>query len=232
MGYSIGIRVSNPKLRKKMLAFMGEHYRKWSDVIGKGETISSGNPTDDLSYDSSSKALGFDYASHCSGWESCFIYSMTRWMALKIGDHKSKIKREGEKTWVFPKPVPYMVYDGFESWPILVVASLKGALRLPKDKQWCAMDKCGVYIAPEVNHILTHHCSDIFGSPAYDKMMKAMAKLKRPEHNPDDSTAYDAWMEKREAVKVKYMRPEIDRMLPKVRAEIHRLDKLWATYKG
>ena len=114
MGYSISIR-TNPVKKDRMLAFLGKHYRKWSDVTGVGESISSGNPTDDLSYDSSTKSLGFDYASHCQGWEQAYIYSMTRWMAIRIGQRKTRFKQDTVNPNVFPDPVPFIVYDGFES---------------------------------------------------------------------------------------------------------------------
>ncbi len=55
---------------------MAENHRKWSDVIGKGESISSRpglGAEGGLDYDHNKLAVGFDYASHCHGWESCLI---------------------------------------------------------------------------------------------------------------------------------------------------------------
>jgi hypothetical protein len=171
---------------------------------------------------------GFNYASHCHGWESCHIYSLTRWMAIKVGERKTRFSKDDVEPNVFKEPVPFMVYDGYESWPILIVPSVKAAMRLPKKNRWCATDKYGVYVAPEVNHILTHFAEEAFFDPKlYEKMSKDWAKLgARPDYNKDRA-GYETWMEKREAVKVKHTRPEVDKMLPLVRAEVKRLDKLW-----
>src|SRR5271169_2699144 len=97
MGYSIAVRARNQKLRKRMVAFMAKNWRPWSDVLGEGESISSRpglGAAGELDYDHAKDAVGFDYASHCNGWESCLIYSATRWMALKIGKSKSRFGKD------------------------------------------------------------------------------------------------------------------------------------------
>jgi len=229
VGYSIAIRARNRKLRKKMVKFMTKNFRMWSDVLGKGKSISSrpGLGAEGLlDYDQSKLAVGFDYASHCHGWESCLIYSITRWMAIKIGQRKSKFSKSTVKPNKFRKPVPFMVYDGYEFWPILVVKDLKEAMRLPKTARWCATDKLGVYIGPEVNRILTTYAERVF----FDKKLsEAMAREtgKLFKNRPTGDKEDDEWREKYEDVKVKFMRPEIDEMLPLIRKEIARLDALW-----
>jgi hypothetical protein len=232
MGYSIAIRARNQTLRKKMVKFMAANHRKWSDVIGEGKSISSrpGLGADgELDYDHNKLAVGFDYASHCHGWESALIYSETRWMALKIGQTKTRFKDPDKRDkYVFEEPKPFMVYDGYDEWPILVVKNLKEALKLPEKQRWCAFDKFGVYIGPEANEILISFCEgwahDVKKS---EKMSLDLAKLgKRPSSNVDPA-GDAAFMVKWRAIKIKHMRPEIDEMLPKVRAEVARLDKLW-----
>lgn len=226
MGYSIAIRAKNPKLRKKMVKFMAENFRKWSDILGKGESISSRPGLGDegtLDYDRSKDAVGFDYASHCHGWESCLIYSATRWMAIKIGKRKTRFSKDSVTPNVFREPVPFMVYDGYEYWPILAVKDLKAAMKLPETARWCATDKLGVYVGPEVNTILTHYAEEMFfDEKVFAAFSKDMAKFK-DLHDKD----FKAWRDKHIAMKVKHMRPEIDKMLPIVRKEIARLDKLW-----
>ncbi len=226
MGYSIAIRARNPKLRKKMVKFMAENFRKWSDVLGKGESISSRpglGEEGSLDYDRSKDAVGFDYASHCHGWESCLIYSATRWMAIKIGKRRSKFQKDAVTPNVFDEAVPFMVYDGYQAWPILIVKDLKAAMKLPATARWCATDSLGVYIGPEVNEILTSYAEEMF----FDKKTFAAFErdMKKFEHL--HKTDFKAWREKHREMKVKHMRPEIDKMLPIVRKEIERLDKLW-----
>jgi hypothetical protein len=226
MGYSIAIRARNPKLRKKMVQFMAKNVRKWSDVLGAGESISSRpglGEEGSLDYDRSSDAVGFDYASHCHGWEQCLIFSTTRWMALKIGKKKSRFKKDAVTPNVFDEPVPFMVYDGYESWPILVCKNLKEAMKLPETARWCATDNLGVYLDPEVNNILTSYAEEMF----FDEKMHAAFQrdMEKIKHLHDKN--FEQWRDKAMKLKIKHMSPEIDRMLPVVRAEIRRLDKLW-----
>jgi hypothetical protein len=229
VGYSIAIRARNPKLRKKMVKFMAKNFRNWSDVLGEGDSISSRpglGVEGTLDYDRAKDAVGFDYASHCHGWESCLIYSATRWMAIKIGKTKSRFQKDAVTPNIFDKPVPFMVYDGYQAWPIIVVRDLKEAMRLPKTARWCATDKLGVYIGPEVNRILTTYAERVF----FDKKLsEAMGREtgKLLKNRPTGGKEYDEWRERYEAVKVKFMKPEIDEMLPLVRKEIARLDALW-----
>lgn len=226
MGYSIAIRARNKELRKRMVAFMNKHWRKWSDVLGKGESVSARPGLGDegsLDYDHSSDAVGFDYAAHCHGWESCLIYSQTRWMAIKIGKRKSKFSKDDVTPNVFPDPVPFMVYDGYQSWPILVVENLEEAMKLPETARWCATDKLGVYVDPEVNEVLTNYATEVF----FDEAVAAALARDCAEILPLHATDFEAWREKHIALKLKHARPEIDKMLPLVRAEVARLDALW-----
>ena len=226
MGYSIALRVRNVTLRKKMLAFMGKHYRKWSDVIGKGKSISAGNPTDDLSYDHAKRALGLDYASGCGGWERAYVFSVTRWMAIKVGERRySFSKDDGTKT-KFASKVPYIVYDGYESWPILIVKNVEEIEGIPESWRWCAMDKYGVYIWAKAHEsVVTAALDAMLGDTVWKALSRDLAKL---GHRPDDPKKHKAWLEKHKAVKAKHAAPEIKRVMPKLRAELAMLDKLWS----
>ena len=226
MGYSIAIRVSSEVQRKRMIAFMGKHYRKWSDVIEEGKSISSGEATDDLSYDHAKKALGFDYASHLHGWERLYVYSALRWMALKVGDRKRRFDKDTVDPPLFKKPVPFMVYDGYEFWPILVCQNEREALKLPKGQRWCSVDPYGVYISEKTSESIVTACEDLF----LDKKLYAAfgnEVLKTIGQAPEESEARSRWIKKNQAIRAKHCKPEIKRMLPKVRAELSRLDQLW-----
>src|SRR5690349_4830227 len=118
MGYSIAARVKSKDKAERMIRFVAKNYRPWSSVLGKGKSISASEVTDDLSYDSAKTALGFDYASHLNGWERIYVYSALRWICLKIGVRKRRFKSDAVTPNIFEKAVPFMVYDGYESWPI------------------------------------------------------------------------------------------------------------------
>ena len=219
MGYSLGVRTRSPKLAQKMLAFMGEHYRSWSEVIGsKTRSISTRPLSDDISYGQKKGIIGFDYASHCFGWERIYVFCLMRWIALRVGVRRSKFRLE-ERTIALSAPVPFISYDGNEDWPILVVGSIAEAMKVPKERRWCCTDTNGVYLNAQVNQILAIECEDIWTDEA---MTKAFAEemFNISKEDPDRR-------EKLQAVRAKYAQPEIDRMLPKVQAELERLNKLW-----
>jgi hypothetical protein len=226
MGYSIAIRARSTKLRKQMVQFMRKNWRKWSDVLGDGDSISSRPGLGDegaLDYDNSSDAVGFDYASHCHGWESCLIYSQTRWMALKIGKKKRRFQKDAVTPNVFDEPVPFTVYDGYQAWPILVVDNLKEALKLPKTLRWCVTDQLGVYIGPEVNTILTGYSESLF----FDEEVAAAFSKDLAGILPLHATNFVEWRDKKLALQVKHAGPEIKKMLLIVRKEVARLNALW-----
>lgn len=159
MGYSLSVLPRNDQLSKRMLRFMKKNYRKWSNVLGFGpESISTGEFTDNVSYGAKKACVGFDYASHCHGWERAYVYCVIRWIALKIGRKQSKFKRDSGPAWKFPEPVPYIRYDGIEEWPILLVANEREAKKTIPTKRWCCVDKFGVYISAEINESLTSMC--------------------------------------------------------------------------
>jgi hypothetical protein len=144
-------------------------------------------------------------------------------MALKIGRKKSTFSKDVVKPNVFKKPFPFMVYDGDQTWPIVVVKDLKEAMKLPKTLRWCAVDKLGVYIGPEVNEILTTYTQDVYADKT---TFKAYAK-DLAEITPIREKNLALWRQKFLTMKIKYMRQEIDAMLSVLRDEIERLDKLW-----
>jgi hypothetical protein len=224
MGYSLGIDVRNDRLAKKMLKFMGKNYRKWSTVLGSGpESVSTRELTDDISYGQRKGVIGFDYASHCHGWEQTFLFCLARWVALKVGRTKRKFEMEESsgKVFTFDEPVHYITYDGVENWPIIVVSDARAAMKVGRDRRWCCCDEYGVYINARVNSILAMRAESLILDPKVSKaFLSEHAKLKVI---PGDSGS----RRRAEALRAKHAKPEIDRMLPMVRNEIVRLDGLW-----
>lgn len=134
MGYSFAIRAANNKLKKKMKAFMDEHYHKPHELFGGKNDYS--RFTDDLSYDSHRMALGFDF--NATEPERDYIFAVCRWMALKVGQVRARWKSLG-------KAVPFTVYDGGLSnddrWPVLVKDEWERVV--PKDLDWCLVSSLG-----------------------------------------------------------------------------------------
>ena len=217
MGYSIAIRVSSVKKRAKMLAFMANNYCRWNLVWGKGESISAGNITTDLDYDTSAKtALGFNYKSHLRGWERVYVYDVLFWMALKVGNRKSRFKDGADKPFVSPTPLPYVVYDGCDVWPVLSCASETTIKKLPGAKTWSVVDQFGVEY-PSTS--LTYACTPT------KALLEALSKIPRPKKSSGPS--WEAWSRKWQATMFKFMLPEMKRMNSVIRKELMRLDQLW-----
>jgi hypothetical protein len=222
MGYSLIVDVRNVQLEQKMLKFMSENYHKWSDIIeSKTESVGVRDISNDVSYGQKKGVIGFDYASHCYGWERNYVYCLTKWIALKIGKRKSKFKMDSGNVFEFEKPIPYISYDGCEYFPIVVVANEREALSVSKKMRWCCVDSFGVYISAKINESLISNCEEMFDNydmaKAFGEDMKKLI-LQKVDKN---------WHKKHMALKAKYAKPEIDQMLPKVRNEIKRLDELW-----
>jgi hypothetical protein len=227
MGYAIAIRAENKASRNRMLDFMQLNYRTWAVVSGKKAHEHAGDPSDEFYYDSSSQALGFEYTSGLHGWERTYIFSIVRWMAIKIGQRKTRFNKEAVEPNVFPKPVPFMVYDGYEHWPILIVKNAAEAKRIPIGARWCAMDKLGVYIGSSAQESLVSAALEemIFDRHAMKAFHKELATIgKWPEKQGPER---EKMMRRYKAIKAKHARPVIRRVLPRMRREVERLDQLW-----
>lgn len=141
MGYTIACRAKDRKVLKKMADFMEVHYRKPHEIFNQKNdySILSNNAfhTDDskLSYDRNPLAIGFDY--NACDPERDYIFSVTRWMALKIGKTKKFKSLDIE--------VPYYVYDGGhcgdDRWPLLVDTVWKD--KDVGDYGWCIISPVG-----------------------------------------------------------------------------------------
>jgi hypothetical protein len=229
MGYSISIQVPSDDLRRKMLGFMKAKYRRWSVVCGITHNEwngSAGDPTDDYSYGKTENSIGFDYQSGMHGFERDYIYSVLRWMAIKVGDRQLTLKTDEDEPELttFQEPVPYYKYDCDEQFtPILVVTEDQEA-ELPEDHRYWAVDSLGVRIGPTSLDIQISSCSGVFGEHSANiltesKMLGEAPKKEGPER--------ESWMELHREIYLKYLRPEIDDNITRIRQEILRLDKLW-----
>ena len=232
MGASISVRVSSAEKRTKMLAFLSEHYRRWEHVVAGAGYLN----TDPDDFEIRKKDISFDYSA-LHGWERVYVYSTIRWIALKVGDKKTRFRKDDVEPNVFLEPVPYMIYDEFDSWPILVCKSERDAMKLPIKHRWCSTDEYGVYLSERTSESLV--CAANEGA-LFDVDREKAQKVQKAfteelgalgEWPPYGSKEYQQRMEKYKRIRAKYARTEIKVMLPKVRGELKRLDKLWSTLK-
>jgi hypothetical protein len=130
MGYSIAARAKSQKTKARMLAFLAKHYRplhviqlpdsEYSREIEEYEFQTTEKDydwtrwiTDDLSYDDAALAIGFDCRTS-GGPEGDYAWAILTWIATRIG------RKRPFTTTGITEPVPYVVYDGREAWPVLV----------------------------------------------------------------------------------------------------------------
>ena len=232
MGYSISIHVKSSALRQKMLDFMEANYHRWSVVCGKDPSEWSGSsrgPTDDISYGKTETSIGFDYGP-MHGFERDYIYSVLRWMAIKVGDRKPVMHTDEDgngptEPVTFPEPIPYYKYDCDSYFtPILVVTEEQEAA-LPKDHHHWAVDEWGVRVGPtSIDHQIGS-CSGVFFGPTSANIL-AESKILGPAPK-EDGEARDSWMALHQAIYLKYLKPELDENIALIRQEIQRLDQLW-----
>ena len=213
MGYHLSVKAKSTGARTRMLAFMEANYKPWGNTAGPVEPRGTDK-------------LVIEYSSCLHGLERIFVYCIIRWMALQVG----KLRGHYNKDVVFPNkfnpPVPYMTYDGYEHWPILVCDKEPKAMSLPTTARWCATDKYGIYLSERTSESLLHAAMDAhIGRPSYDRLRKEV--IEKIGHCPQEEKAKIKWLNAHKRIMTKHCQPEIHRMLRKVRKEIARLDQLW-----
>jgi len=233
MGYSMGARARNATLKKQMLAFLDEHYRCWPQVMGEDEKhwwFNSSPPkgSPDLSYDSAKLALGFDH-SGLHGWERFYLFTVSRWIALKVGSRKRRFSRDTIEPCVLDEPTPFMTYDSNDHWPV-IVRTVKEAAKLPKGQQWCAMSPLGLPTGPRRFHKASSAALEaLLDSKELDKVFKAIgADLEKSNYNSLPGGTPRITLH--EDIRLKHLKPRVIEGFAKVRAEMRRLDQLWSSH--
>lgn len=223
MGYSIAIRPRSADLARKMQTFMDEHYRAWPYVVGKKNKAQyASNPTSELDYDNTAGALGFNYGA-MHGWEDEFAYTVTRWMAIKIG--KKRRSFQGIPKTDIPNPIPYMVYDGHEAWPIFIVESLWEFRAVPRERRWCSYDALGM--RRDYAHAIPRLVFDLPGVDVAKVLDDTYQKVGTYSGDPSNSKDHQDWVDRRHQFMAKLVRTELNKGIKVLRREMKRLDRLW-----
>jgi len=215
MGYCLTVEAQSEKLRNKMVHFMYANYKSLGSMAGPPEKRGK-------------KHIAIEYSSCLDGEERVYVYSIIRWMALKVGALRSKFSKESVEPNVFDSPVPFMEYDSYDKWPILVCASEKEAMaKWPKSLWWCCTDSLGIYLGERTSESIVPAVTlalftDKKRAALFEKEMQKLGPIQR-----DDPVKREAWLAKKHVVLAKLCRPEIRAMMKKIRTEIRRLDKLW-----
>jgi hypothetical protein len=221
MGCSIGIRARSKKLQKQMTDFLAVNFRSWSEVIGKGERFYNVSPpNDDLDYDSAKNVVGFNY-SCSSGWERFYTSTMCRWLALKVGTRKSRFAKDVIEPNVLPEPAPFMVYDGYQAWPV-IVATVKEARKLPIGQRCWATSPLGLPTGPErFEEVAFYAAENDIGTDVFETFQKELVKA------DIDNLPHEERVKTHQRIMAKCFKPQITKGLKTVETEIRRLDKAW-----
>lgn len=129
MGYSFAAPCKSKKARDEMMAFLDEHYHSWDQVIEpfKGELTSGQGimpvvtfetrlrgPATEGAYDQGKAKIVFDYGAGFSDAERYWMYNLCYWMVQRVGRRRVFSKMAPDCG-----AVPYVVYDGYQAWPVL-----------------------------------------------------------------------------------------------------------------
>ena len=220
MGYSIGFMPRSEALGKRMLGLMKENYRPWPTVAGSKGGQYAGNPTDDMSYDRRKNSIGLDYGA-VSGWEREYAYSVVKWMAIRAGRRRSSFAKDAVTPNRFPGPVPYMTYDGYQNWPILVVSTGRELAAVPKSARWCATDRLGMRSEPwqAISSVL-------FDLPKVN-ISRALDRAAKKAGPPPPKGDNWAWHERHQRALYELCKKEYGEGVKPMADELARLDRLW-----
>ena len=214
-----------------MLAFLNEHYRKWAVVVVGHETQAVSSPTDDADYDSAKNFIGFNYSGSW-GWDRVFTTTSCRWIALKVGRRRRTFSKDDITPNALPEPVPFITYDGYSNWPVIVSAAPS---RLPKGQQWCSTDRYGLMNGPgRWKSYATSAAEDVLRpdakkevTEAWDKFKEGAAKKNWEAREKAGEITRSQWIDQHETLMAKCFKPLMVKAFGTMRDEMKRLDELW-----
>ena len=145
MGYSITTPIKSQKAKAEMFAFLTEHFVPFYELLPHlyGGFSQLRGPLDgDFAYDHGKCRIGFDY-SVIQDLERDYVSGLLHWMALRVGrKRKLPIFERFSNTKAI---VPYIVYDGYESWPVRLASEWRDKAP-PEVRQWRFCDEHGFFV--------------------------------------------------------------------------------------
>jgi hypothetical protein len=208
MGYSLSTVAKSKAAQERMLAFMEKHYEPAWKVRGLkegAEFISA--PMDDLSYAHSKNQIGFDF--NASGFEREYMFTVTHWMALKIGRLTDSAKLDDEDVFFGGDPAPFILYDGDDRWPVLN----RPLKEIPKRLHWCGTDRLGMRRDKKYSNLV----DEIMFKD--QKLFWQLQEQATKEFGPPSPGRHDYF--------VKLCYPHLKEPIKQLRTAMERYEKLW-----
>lgn len=215
MGYSLKVEARSAALRDEMVSFVRANCKSLGDAA-------------DLPEAHGKRKIAIHYSSCLYGPDRVRVFSVARWMALKIGSLASRFDREVVRPNRFDSPVPFIVYDSCERWPVLACSSEKDAMsKWPESLWWCATDPLGAYLGERTSGAFVSALAlKIFEDPEKAKLhAEALSALGECPKN--DSVRWNAWLKGKKRAEARILAPEIRDLRKSVDAELRLLDSLW-----
>jgi len=107
MGYSIATVCESLKVQRRMLQFLGEHWRPIDALYPDVRAGHIDGPKKDLAYCHRKWQIGFDY--NALDVERTYAFAMCRWIALRVGDKKAILAAPDGTLTELPEPYPYII---------------------------------------------------------------------------------------------------------------------------
>lgn len=187
-----------------MFEFLLEHFLPWPELLGEESLARFRGPsTDNLEAAKGKCIIGFDYPNLIEGPEHEYVFSVVRWVAIRVGKRRRTFRFDGLE---LDKPVPYYVFDGLEPSPILLEDEWEN---VPPNLLSCVHTRLGLRITPQVARELAWRFLDdeAYLKAAYPGMTQEEIR----------ETLISTGME------------DAQEVLTTIRHEIARLDALWTS---
>jgi hypothetical protein len=184
-----------------MADFLANVYRPWAEISNESPTAQFRGPTDELDYSYARCELGFNYQA-AGGAEREYVYAVVRWMALQVGRRRRRFAEGG-----LDSPAPYYGYDEGVVLPVLLGEDWPSP---PKGFRPYLVDQFGLPVDSEVARDLAW-----FHLP-----VGTYERISVTHHGKSPKDIREAFIQSGvERAKV---------VLQFIRAEVARLDALWA----
>jgi hypothetical protein len=164
--------------------------------------------------------LELDLPSHCQGWHREHFWAAMRWCAIVAGEARTF------DSFVTYGPLHWLLYEGHEEVPIVVLPSAREAMRMTPELRALAVDEVGVPILPSV--ILDNVWMEVFDemSPELrERVDDALAEARAKAAAHPLKQGHRRHKATRE-VKVRMGRRHVESGLDRIRDMINEMDSL------
>lgn len=206
MGHTLSFRLRPEVDAVLVLRSLGELHVPWDDESRLPYVEAEGG------------CLQMDLPSHCQGWHREDAWATMRWLALKGGEPKvfERLSSLG--------PIPWLLYEGHDEVPIIVVNGPREGMRMSPDQRCLAVCPLGVPVLP--SSVLDSVWMDVFDempAPFRERVDTALAEARNKAASRPGGRAERARATRE--VKVRMGRQRVEAGLNRIRDRLQELDE-------